>query len=81
MYRWTVLNHELILNGSWSFPSPEWKNGAGHLGRLVPSGGTDIAACCELGGGDGSGGGGGAGSGLGFLEGGGFEDAGGAGPG
>jgi len=80
MYRWTVLNHELILNRSRSFPSPVYKNGAGLLGRLVPSGGTDIAACCGLGGGEGSGGSGGAGSGLGFPEGGGFGDAGGAGP-
>jgi len=46
----------------------------------VPSCRTDIAACCGLSGGEGSGGGGGAGSGLVFLEGGGFEDAGGAGP-
>ena len=38
----------------------------------MPSGGTDIAACCGLGSGEGSGDGGGAECGLGFLEGGGF---------
>ena len=47
----------------------------------MPSGGTDIAACCGLGGGAGSGGGGGSVSELGFLERSGLRDAGGAGPG
>jgi len=51
------------------------------MGRLVPSGGTEIAACCGLGGGEESGGGGGAGSGLVFLEDCGLGNAGGAGPG
>lgn len=62
-----MLNHELILNGSRSFPSPVKVNGAGHLGRLLPSGGTDISAGGGLGlGGGGLGGLGG--EGLGALE-------------
>ena len=81
MYQWTMLNHEFILNGSRSFPAPVLKNRAGHLGRLLPSGRTDIAACCGHGGGEGSGAGGGAESGLGFVEDGGLEDASSAGPG
>ena len=76
-----MCNQELILNRSGSLPSSVKKDGAGHLGRLVPSGRTDIPACCGLGGSGGSGGGGGTRSGLGFLEGGGLGDAGGAGPG
>ena len=64
-----MLNHELILNGSRSFPSPVQKNGAGHLGRLLPSGWRDITAGLGLGGGDGSGqDGGGSWLGLGCLE-------------
>jgi len=47
----------------------------------VPSGVTDIRACCGLGRGEGSGGGRGTMSQLEFLEGGGLGDAGGAGPG
>ena len=73
-----MLNHELIFNGSLSFHSPVEKNSSGHLGRLVPSGGTDIASCCGLGGAERSRGGGSAGSRLGFLEGGGLGNAGGA---
>ena len=45
------MNHELILNWSLSFPSPVLKNGAGHLGWLLPSGGIDIVPGLGLGGG------------------------------
>ena len=50
------------------------------MGRLLPSGGTDIAASLGLPGGGGSGGAGGGRLGLGFLVDGGLGDAGGAGP-
>ena len=42
MYLLTELNHELILKGSLSLESPVNIAGAGHLGRLLPSGGADI---------------------------------------
>ena len=50
------------------------------MGRLLPSGGIDIAVGLELPGGGGGGGAGGGRLGLGFLVDGGLEDAGGAGP-
>ena len=80
MYRRTVLNHELILNGSQSFSSSVYKNGAGHLGWLLPSGGIDIAVGLGLPVGGGGGGTGGGRLGLGFLVDRGLRDAGGAGP-
>ena len=64
IYLWTVLNQELILRGSRSLADPVKVNGAGHLGRLFPSGGTDMVS--GLGGG--LGGGEGQGSLLGCLD-------------
>ena len=60
MYLLTELNHELIFKGSLSLESPVKITGAGHLGRLLPSGGADIL---------GSGGGLGLGLGLGLGDG------------
>ena len=64
IYLWTVLNQELILRGSRSLADPVKVNGAGHLGRLFPSGGTDMVS----GSGGGLGGGEGEGSLLGCLD-------------
>jgi len=64
IYLWTVLNQELILRGSRSLADPVKVNGAGHLGRLFPSAGTDMVS----GSGGGLGGGEGEGSLLGCLD-------------
>ena len=55
-------------------------NGAGHLGRLFPSVGTDIAVGLGYSGGGGGGGGDGGRLGLRVLVAGGLGNAGGAGP-
>jgi len=43
IYLLTALNHELILKGSRSFPSPVYMNGVGHFGLLDDSGGGTMS--------------------------------------